>query len=311
MSREEDYVGNDKPVLQCFAPEVAISMIKCQQILVVGVATALIHCSPPVVAGPPETLSQSLIFHAPFDGGMDAAKALDKFIYTAESAERKSVQQGNHRTDVTIVKGAGRYGDAIRFSENLPQVLLYQGINAGYQKSNWSGTVSLWLKLNPDEDLKPGYCDPLQITDKTWNNAAFFVDFDKDLPRAFRLGVFPDYTSWNPRDTPWEQIAVRERPMVSVAKPPFQASEWTHVVYTFENINAADGSDATAMLYLNGESQGSLKRPMQFSWDPSKAAIMIGISYIGDFDDLAIFNRALTADEVVILNHLPEGVGKL
>jgi hypothetical protein len=286
-------------------------MLNPHQIFVVAVLAGVIHFAPSAAAGPPESLSQSLIFHAPFDGGLDAAKAVDKAIYTAESPERQSVQPGNHRPDVSIVKGAGRYGDALRFSENQPKVLLYQGVNAGYQKSNWSGTVSVWLKLNPDEDLKPGYCDPLQITDKAWNNAAFFVDFDKDLPRAFRLGVFPDYASWNPKDTPWEQIAVGDRPMVPVAKPPFESSEWTHVAYTFENINAADGSDATAILYLNGKSQGALKGPMMFSWDPSKAAIMIGIYYIGDFDDLAIFNRALTADEVAQLHGLPEGVGKL
>ena len=35
---------------------------------------------------------------------------------------------------------------------------------------------------------------------------------------------------------------------------------------------------------------------------------MIGILYIGDFDDLAIFNRALTAEEVLHLRNLPRGV---
>jgi hypothetical protein len=50
---------------------------------------------------------------------------------------------------------------------------------------------------------------------------------------------------------------------------------------------------------------------MMFSWDPSKAAIMNGLSYIGDLDDLAIFDRSLTAEEVVQVFNLPEGVGKL
>ena len=288
-------------------------MIKLQSALILAFAMAagFVNSSRTLSAAPPEPLAQSLIFHAPFDGGPDAVKAADPSIYTAETLERKSVRPGNHRTDVSIAMGAGKYGDAIRFSDNLPQVLFFQGSNAGFKKANWSGTVSFWLKLNPDKDLKPGYCDPIQITDKTWNNAAFFVDFDKELPRTFRLGVFPDYKSWNPKDTPWEKIEVSERPMVPVANPPFSASEWTHVVYTFDNVNATNGSEATATLYLNGKPQGSLKRPMMFSWDPSTAAIMIGLSYIGDFDDLAIFDRTLTADEVIVLHGLPDGVGKL
>ena len=61
-------------------------------------------------------------------------------------------------------------------------------------------------------------------------------------------------------------------------------------------------------LYLNGELQGAVERPLEFTWDVEKAAIMIGILYIGDFDDLAIFNRALTAEEVLHLRNLPRGV---
>jgi hypothetical protein len=37
---------------------------------------------------------------------------------------------------------------------------------------------------------------------------------------------------------------------------------------------------------------------MRFTWDPSKSAIMIGIEYIGDMDELMIFNRPLRAEEL-------------
>ena len=33
----------------------------------------------------------------------------------------------------------------------------------GYNARSWSATVSVWLRLNPDQDLEPGYCDPIQI----------------------------------------------------------------------------------------------------------------------------------------------------
>ena len=47
---------------------------------------------------------------------------------------------------------------------------------------------------------------------------------------------------------------------------------------------------------------------MDYEWDPSKAAIMIGLSYIGDFDELAIFNRSLTSEEISSVYQLPDGL---
>ena len=41
--------------------------------------------------------------------------------------------------------------------------------------------------------LEPGFCDPVQITPRAWNDAAFFVEFEKrpeSIP--FRLGVYAD-----------------------------------------------------------------------------------------------------------------------
>lgn len=264
-----------------------------------------------VAAAPQEELAKSLVFHAPFDDSFDARVGNDRSIYTADTLDRKTVTSGNHIADVTLVKDAGRHGGALRFREKTTPVLFFKGSNAGYQAKDWSGTVSFWMKLNPDKDLREGYCDPIQITEKAWNDAAFFVDFDKDLPRAFRLGVFADYKVWNPKDTPWEQIAVADRPMVPVAKPPFDAKKWTHIAWTFKGINSSDGSNAEATLYLDGKSQGSIKQPSKFSWDVEKAAIMIGIFYIGDYDDLAIFNRAFTEAEVKSLYELPKGVSSL
>ncbi|HAP06801.1 MAG TPA: hypothetical protein DCR20_03170 [Planctomycetaceae bacterium] len=273
------------------------------------IAATLITLAAPLQAGPPESLQKNLIFLAPFDGSLDATIGQDKRIHTAENLERKVVTPGNSRTDVTLAPQAGRYGGALRFATSeSPKVTLFKGVNAGYSASNWSGTVSFWLKLTPDQDLKPGYCDPIQITDKTWNDASFFVDFDKDLPRVFRLGVFSNYKSWNPADTAWEKIEPKDRPMVPVAMPPFSRDRWTHVAWTFNNFNTANNSPGSATLYLNGKSQGSLKSPMTFTWDPAKAVIMLGIAYTGDFDELAIFNRALSDAEITTVYELPAGL---
>ncbi len=149
----------------------------------------------------------------------------------------------------------------------------------------------MWMRLNPDQDLKPGYCDPIQITQFAWNNGALFVDFDKDLPRDFRLGVFSDLKFWNPDNIAWEAWPVEKRPMVTVKKPPFSRDAWTHVLFTFDGINHPEGKQAKASLYINGKKQGSIDSPMKFTWEPSKAIIMLGIEYIGDIDDLMILRE--------------------
>jgi hypothetical protein len=96
--------------------------------------------------------------------------------------------------------------------------------------------------------------------------------------------------------------------MVPVSKPPFSRDAWTHVAWTFSNFNATDKSPGTATLWLNGKSQGSLNAPMNFTWDPAKTVIMLGIAYSGDFDELAVFNRDLSETEIQTLYQLTHGL---
>lgn len=244
-------------------------------------------------------LQTALVLHAGFDSTADAkVRQGDGRVYTTESLARKEWTAGIHRSDVTIAKGAGVFGDCIRFSDKSPKVICYKGeVLPKYEKA-MDGTVCFWMRLDADKDLKPGYCDPIQITEKAWNDASLFVDFDKDLPRDFRLGVFSDLKYWNPANTPWEKWPVEKRPMVTVKNPGFTREAWKHVAFTFEGINAQGDRPAKAGLYLDGKLQGVLESPMKFTWDPAKTAIMIGIEYIGDMDELFIFDRALSSDQL-------------
>lgn len=250
----------------------------------------------------PTTLKSALVFHAPFDGNADAKVSRgDGKVMTAESLARKQMTQGLSRPDVSIAKGQGKFGDCLRFTDKAKEVVCYAGTEVPFSNGDWSTTISFWMRLNPDQDLKPGYCDPLQITQKAWNDAAIFVDFDKDLPRDFRLGVFSDLKAWNPENIPWEKWPVEKRPMVTVKRPPFTKTAWTHVALTLDNVNT---EKTVSTFYLNGQLQGSLKQPVKFSWEPSQTAIMLGIEYIGDLDDLMIFKRALGAEEIVALSKM-------
>jgi len=249
-------------------------------------------------SGPGE-LRTSLAFYASFDSTADAqVKHGDGKVYTTESLARKVWTAGIDRPDVTIVKDAGAFGGFIRFADKSPKVICYKGEVLPRYESSIAGTVCFWMRLDADKDLKPGFCDPIQITEKAWNDASLFVDFDKDLPRDFRLGVFSDLKYWNPENTPWEKWPIEKRPMVTVKRPGFTREAWKHVAFTFEGINSSGGTPAAAALYLDGKLQGGIEGPMKFTWDPSKTAIMIGIEYIGDMDELMIFDRPLKPEEL-------------
>ena len=182
-----------------------------------------------------------------------------------------------------------------------------------YRKSGWNGTVSFWLSVDPEADLAMGFCDPLQITSKAWNDAAFFVEFEKKTNAVpFRIGVYPDPAVWNPRNQKWEEMSPAEKPHVTVPAPtPFARGRWTHVVFTFEHFNTGR-SDGVVTLYLDGRKAAQIPaRQQTFTWDLDKTYIMMGIGYLGLWDELAIFNRALTAEEVGRLHALPTGVAGL
>lgn len=259
-----------------------------------------------------DAIRRHTTFLATFDKGFDADLSRgDRRVYTSQDLERKKVSPGMQIADVKIAEGRGKFGSAIHFEKKTSQSLFYWGGAIGYRTENWSGTASVWMKLNPDTDLQPGYCDPLLISDKQWDRSAFFIDFDKNLPRDFRLGVFPDFQVWNPKATPWDDIAVVDRPMIVVNRPPFSRDSWTHVCFTWEGANHPAGMPGQAKLYINGGLQGTNSQNLQFSWEPKKVAMMLGIYYIGLMDELATFDRALTAEQVRTLYELPHGLAGL
>jgi hypothetical protein len=278
------------------------------------VLTALLSGCQSNPLGPPSArggLRNSLTFHASFDGSADAGYALgDRRIYTAPSFNKQdAAQPGLHASNIVVLaKGQGRFGDAIWFNQKpAPLVFFKAAKNLSYRTNNWSGTVSFWLNADPVE-LAPGFCDPIQITPRAWNDACFFVEFEKREEVPFRLGVYADYKVWNPGNLRWDDLSFIEKPLLGVTGQAFGKARWTHVVFTFDKFNTGR-PDGVAKLYLNGIYQGALSPRVQtFTWDPSKALVMLGASYIGLLDELSIFDRALTPEEVLALNQLPAGI---
>ncbi|MEC8241693.1 MAG: LamG-like jellyroll fold domain-containing protein [Planctomycetota bacterium] len=255
-----------------------------------------------------QEIEEAVRLHASFDRGVDADFATgDRVVYSAETVAREKITRGLPSEGVRHLRQGGKFGGYLAFDKKIEAVVMYQGLDNIELADNAAVTVSFWMKLSPATDLPKGYVDPLQITDKKWNDASIFVDFTPDNPRQFRLGIFSDYRVWNPEDTPWDKMAEDDRPMIPVTQPPFKGESWTHVALTLEDVNAE--SEGVAMLYLDGKQVGERKGPLEFTWDPQKVAIMIGIYYVGGFDELTIFDRALDDTEIAQLMKRQVGIG--
>lgn len=275
----------------------------------------LASCHSLAVAEDPRTpaFRESLLLFASFDESEHADFARgDRRLFTAQSLKREKVAVGLTPKG-TRLHDRGKFGRSLFFPKKTPNITFYKGgKNVAYQRDRpFEKTISFWMSLTPDSDLPPGFVDPLQITDKKWNDASIFVDFTKASPRQFRLGVYSDFKFWNPNNRKYDDIPESERPLVSVDKPPFRNDKWTHVAITLSNMNPPSGKNSLATLYLDGKSQGALTRPQRFTWSADQVVVMLGIYYVGHLDDFAMFDKALSAAEVKQLHELPQGIKTL
>ena len=255
-------------------------------------------------------LASALTLHASFDEGLDADFAVGDRACYALGGE---LVPATPTDDVRLVPGAGRFGGALEFVRKNPLRPAYRDAGAlGYDPRGWSTTVSVWLRLDPDRDLEPGYCDPVQIVGDDTKKGFVFLEWSKDhTPRHFRYAIRPLVEIWNPGNVGWEEIPDEKRPMVRVERAPFSRDAWTHAVFTLENAN--DGSrPQIGRLYLDGTLQGTIEQwDLTLGWDPARVRLVLGAAYVGQLDDLAVFDRALTDGEVEVLHHLEHGVRDL
>lgn len=237
---------------------------------------------------------KEVLFRATFDGSTDAKIAAgDKAIYNAANY-KEAGKAGLDGSGVEHAKGAGRKGDALKFPVKNTKAVYFQALNNVNAKE---GTISFWLKLDPDQDLAPGFCDPIQVTDKAYNNSAIWVDFTKDdKPRHFRLGVFGALKAWNPTNLESDKNPAFNNRLVVVKKAPFTREKWTNVAIVYSGLGSGKGA---ATLYLNGEAQGSNTSIAEiFDWEMGKTTIRLGVNYVGLMDDVATFRRPLTGAEI-------------
>ncbi len=257
-----------------------------------------------------DSLSKSLTLHASFDHGLDADFARgDRTSYVRSG---KDYVHAEPTDDVKFVK-EGRFGGALDFVHKSAFRPAFKDTGIlDYNSKSWSSTVSVWLRLNPDKDLEPGYCDPVQIVGNDTKKGFIFLEFSKDeTPRFFRYAIRPLTSIWNPDGVSWADIPFEKRPMVQVEKPSFSREKWTHVVFTLENVNDQKKTQR-GVLYMDGVRQGAIEDwELTFDWDPAQVFLVLGAAYVGQMDDLATFDRALTEAEVKRIYQLKDGISEL
>lgn len=263
-----------------------------------------------IAADPLQPLRQALTLHASFDQGFDADFSRgEKRMQFAGVPKGQAPGPGEF---IKIAPGTGRFGAALQVTKKNPIRPFFPGPGViDYKLADWSGSVSVWLRLTPDEDLEPGYCDPVQIVGDDAKKGFIFLEWSKDeKPRHFRYAIRPLVEIWNPKGLDWAKMTDAERPMVALHQAPFSRERWTHAVFTFHRLNS--GKAGVGELYLDGKLQGSIRDwDLSFGWQASKVQLVLAAAYVGHLDDLAAFDRALTAAEVAQLFALKNGIRDL
>ena len=242
-----------------------------------------------------------LLFHASFERETAKVAKGDARLHSAPNYKQQSAAKPGLAAapNAKLAPGEGRNGSgALRFTAKNENAVFYRADkNVAFDGKNWTGTISFFLKLNPDTDLAPGFCDPIQVTDKAYNDSAIWVDFTKDdKPRHFRLGVFGELKAWNPQNKKADEDPTFNNRLVVVKKTPFSRDRWTHVAITHQSLGSGKG---TATLYLDGKSMGTTPAIAEpFAWDPALSALRLGVNYVGLIDDVMVFSRALSAEEI-------------
>ncbi len=174
--------------------------------------------------------------------------------------------------------------------------------NVSFQKdASWGGAFSVWVNTDPSRLLKTPFCDPVLITQKGFNNGSIWAHFNDAKPRALQAGTYPSIPDGQepvPEDDP-------KAPLTRLKDVRFAAGEWHHLVLTWDRFNTGK-KDATHTLWVDGKKIGELKEyAIGMDWDIERTRIYFAVNLVGLLDELAVFSRPLTADEVRLLYQKP------
>ncbi|QDU27053.1 hypothetical protein ETAA8_21370 [Anatilimnocola aggregata] len=256
-----------------------------------------------------DDLRSAVIFFASFDETVKADIAGGQATLNTRSNHptepgRFVFDSGFNEQVFRISKDKGISGGALEVVDVLPnngRIYFPAQGNLPFDPKGWNGALSVWCKTDPNQLLKTTFCDPIQITEKGANNGGLWFDFNNAKPRDMRHGAFPA--------VPTKEKPIAEddpkAPIVLVPKIDWKADAWHHVVLTWSGFDTGK-SDAVSQIYIDSKLIGAIRDcPIAMQWDLEKTGIYVAVNYIGLLDELAIFRRALSANEVLRLYREP------
>ncbi|OAI47224.1 hypothetical protein AYO44_09905 [Planctomycetaceae bacterium SCGC AG-212-F19] len=255
-----------------------------------------------------DALKKAVTLYASFDEAVKADySGGDGAVYTGvrpEPGKPKPEPIKGVDTKVFTVAKKGVAGGCLEALDGLPnngRAFFAAKGNIAFKKGGWGGAMSMWINFDPDKMLKAKFCDPVQITQKGANNGGIWFDFNDAKPRDMRHGAFPAVKEGEKAQSEDDPKA----PMVRVPKVGYKSGDWHHIVFSWKNFDTGK-PDAVSQFWVDGKLIGEVKdRAIAMDWDIDKAGIFFSINYIGLLDEMAIFNRALTAEEIALLQKKP------
>ena len=243
-----------------------------------------------------EVLRNHTCLYASFDDSVDAelSRGDGKAVMNTDVVRREP--------------GAGRFGGALVFNARdhgwAENEFLYAARdNFPYRESSFDGSISLWLRGDPDADLSPQYpVDPFHIS-RHAADASFYLDLTRPndwrygSPRKLRFGFY--------NDSPEQNMFVGGQ-LIVAGELGWSDRKWHHVVATWRNANSGQ-ADGSAALYIDGRLRGTMQGyEHRLTWNLDELAIGLGQRYVGKIDELLITEKALSAEQVSALFTLGE-----
>lgn len=271
---------------------------------------ALLAAAPAPAQPEPDALKKAVTLYASFDEHVWAdvaggGKMLNTRYNHPSQPGTFLIEPGFNDNVFSIARGRGvAGGGALQVSNVLPRngrVFFPAKGNLAYDPKGWGGALSVWCRTDPNTSLKTAFCDPVQITEKGANNGGLWFDFNDAKPRDLRHGAFPAVPAGQKGVTEDDPKA----PMVRVPRVAWTESDWHHVVLSWSGFDTGK-ADAVSQLYIDGKLIGEVRdRAIAMTWDIDRTGIYVAVNYVGLMDELALFRRPLTADEVKHLHQRP------
>lgn len=170
--------------------------------------------------------------------------------------------------------------------------------NFPYSESSFEGTISMWLRGDPDADLNDEYpVDPFHIS-RHAADGSFYLDLTRPndwrygSPRKLRFGIYGD--------SPAQDMFIGGQLLV-VGDLGWNDGQWHHVVATWQNANSGR-ADGRAAVYIDGVCRATMDGYRHdLTWDVDSLTIGLGQRYVGAIDELLVLDVSIDDGQVAEL----------